>query len=187
MKKLVMLFSIIAPLLFPGLVFALEEGPYLPLNGGGTMVDAPYIGLGGINGRIASISVPCYAMCNINRGDAVVLATSLTTTAMAVTKTTSAASTSFIGIAKDPIAYGKVGQVVTYGVAIANVALSVSLGDKLVTSGTAGFLTGTAILAESLYTPLSTTAIAGRAAQYKVYATDFSGVTTQARVFIGAK
>ena len=163
-------------------VFGIDEGPYLPLSGGGTMVDAPYIGLGGVNGRIASISVPCYAMVNINKGDVVVMATALTTTAMAVTETSTVGDVKAVGVAKDAILYGKIGQIVVYGIAIANVDNTVSLGQKLIPSDRTGFLCSVTNVAEGALTALSMTAIVGTAAQYRAAATPY-----QARVFIGKR
>jgi hypothetical protein len=182
MKKMFLFIFALALFIGPRVVFAGDEGPYLPLAGGGTMVDAPYIGLGGINGRLASITVPCMAMVTLSKGDVVVLATSVTTTPMAVTKTATLGSSAALGVALADIKYGAIGQVVTYGIAMANIGIDVNLGDKLITSTTAGRLTSSACVSESLYTALSATALVGTAAQYRA-----NDSTHLVRVFIGKR
>ena len=129
-------------------------------------------GLGIYAGSVSSVCVPFAADVTMNLGDVVVLTTN-TTNGVSVSKTTTVGDASQVGIVTFPLGVSTVAgpaggvtptvQVAQEGVALAKIAVSVTKGDLLVTSGTAGFLTAAAAATASSYTALSHTPIVGEA------------------------
>ncbi len=129
----------------------------LPLSGGDLYGQAS-VGLGNYPGAQANLSVLGYASVNINKGDLVVISTS-TSFAVAVSRTTTVADPRALGIALTTAAAKSQVRVAIYGLTIANTKVSSTIGQKFIPSTTAGYLTGCAAVSESLYTSLSNTAL----------------------------
>lgn len=169
MKKIVSLLAL-AGILFAGSAHAVDltfGGPPFvskwgsAMKNGSALLASPYPGgVACIDGFIGT------AAANITTGTALVLAG--TTFAFSVSPTTTLADGNIIGIALESVAYGTPVQVCSGGLARANIAQTITVGDKLVSSGTAGNLTEAAA---ATFSPLTVTAIIAEAMESKTYVT----------------
>lgn len=141
-------------------------GPFMSLFGGGKYASGSAAIYGTVPGDRAQKAVPALAKVNITAGDALVLVGS-SASAMAVSETATAGDTAFFGIALNTVSYGGTVFVSRWGVTNAKVAYNAAVneGGILITSSTAGSLTTVAAVTATLYTPVSITAWAGRAAE----------------------
>lgn len=105
------------------------------------------------------------AAVDISEGDALVMVG--TTYPLSVSKTATAGDPAFIGVALADASFSEEVQVCRAGKVKAHFAITSTYGLKMVTAASAGKLTASTAVAEALYTGLSGTAIAGRAAQVK--------------------
>lgn len=140
--------------------------PFMSVYGAATRGDST-VQLGTNPRDKSTVSIPATAAVNISQGEVVVLAG--TTYPISVSKTTTAADPAAFGIALETVAFGAQAQIAIAGVTRGKVAQSITVGDKLVASATAGVLTKTAVVTEDKFTGLSNTAIVGRALETKTY------------------
>lgn len=150
--------------------------PFVSVYGGATRSQST-IQLGTNQRDQSTISIPATAACNISQGEVVVLAG--TSFPLSVSKSTTAADPAAFGIALETVTYGKQAQIAIGGIVRGKVAQTITVGDKLVNSGTAGTLTKAASVTETLFTGLSNTAIVGRALETKTYSSSTPYVLMQ--------
>lgn len=142
-------------------------GPFVGVNGG-VLRQGSAIQVGEYpKEQACTAMILATAAVNISAGDPLVFVG--TVGPVSVSKTTTAADTLFAGIALSTTTYGNQVQVCTSGVVSANVAQTTTYGQKFCTSGTAGKLTAVASVTETLFTGLSSTAVAFQALEAKTY------------------
>ena len=133
---------------------------------GGTLIGGNLIQIGQYPGAQGGWDYPLTAAVNITAGDALVLVAG-----KSVSETTTVGDTNFIGFAKETVSYGGTVQVVHSGIIRANVGMSVTAGDRLVMSATAGKLTPTSAVTASNYTAVSGSPLVARAMVTYTYVT----------------
>jgi hypothetical protein len=158
--------AVLAVTALPAIDVSSGMPPFVSVYGGATRSQST-IQLGTNPRDQASISIPATAACNISQGEVVVLAG--TTYPISVSKTTTAGDPAAFGIALETVTFGNQAQIAIGGIVRGKVAQSITVGDKLITSATAGTLTKSATVAEAAFTGLSGTAIVGRALETKTY------------------
>lgn len=137
-----------------------------PTGGNYMLKDRKVLATGQYAGSTGAVTVPFKTLVNLGMGAPVTLAN--VTYTVGVTQTASAGSKSRTGLVMLPkgvtsVPAGTVVHVAYTGVAIGRIAVNVTAGDVLVTSGTAGFLTKAAAATEAIFTQVSRTAVVGTA------------------------
>lgn len=137
-----------------------------PTGGNYILKDRKILGTGQYPGSTGAVTVPFRTLVNLGMGAPVVFAN--VTYTVGVTQTTTVADKARSGIVILPknvtsVPAGTVVHVAYSGVVIGRIAVNVSAGDVLITSGTAGFLTKAAAATEGVFTQVSRSAVVGTA------------------------
>lgn len=165
MKKLLFLaglaLAFIGAASLPALDYNAGDPPYVSQYGS-KMKPGSGVFAGGPKDAACIYAELATTLVNVTAGDAVVY---VATTSLSVSKTATAGDPAFYGIALTTATFGNEVQICRLGKVKARSAINVTQGMKLITAASAGKLTAVAAVTETLFTGVSGTAIAGRAAE----------------------
>lgn len=159
------------------LILALIAGPMMADNlaligkGGGSLVNNSKIGLGDYPGAISYVSVPMTAQAAITVGMPVKLNTDSSVWYNTVSKCVTAGDQAVIGIAQNTAAAGATVNVAISGICLARFAANTTVG-VMYSPTTAGDLTPTSTLSETVFTNLSKTSGIVRTLETKTIGSD---------------
>lgn len=145
-----------------------NQPPFLSVYGGGMNANSGIV-LGKNPKDLSFVGFVGYAHIAITAGDVVCIAG--TTYPVGISKVASAGSPTVVGIAMNSAAIGAKVQVATGGIVRAKIAPGVdgTIAATYIQSATAGALTPTGAVTETLFTGVSKTAVIFRALETKAY------------------